>query len=98
MKASELKTIRQNLGWTQARLAQAVGIATGSIARQERGELGISEPLGRLLRVIAAGIDVEAVANAEASRGAATPKPARRSKPGYSQGTSRHRQGKNPVR
>jgi len=53
MKGGELKAIRNRLGWSQARLAAAVGVATNSIARQERGELGIRESLARLLRMLA---------------------------------------------
>jgi DNA-binding transcriptional regulator YiaG len=53
MKPQELKKIREQLGLTQAQLAELVGIAPNSIARQERGEIGIREPLARLLRMIA---------------------------------------------
>ena len=53
MKPQELKKIRKQLGLTQAQLAELVGIAPNSIARQERGEIGIREPLAKLLRMIA---------------------------------------------
>jgi len=52
MTARELKTIRKRLGWSQARLAEAVGVASNSIARQERSEMGIKESLARLIRLI----------------------------------------------
>jgi transcriptional regulator with XRE-family HTH domain len=48
----ELRTLRRRLGWTQQKLAQAVGVHGNSIARQERGEIGISEPLARLIRLL----------------------------------------------
>lgn len=53
MNRQELKAIRKQLGWSQARLADAVGVTSNSIARQERGEIGIKEPLARLIRLIA---------------------------------------------
>jgi len=56
MKANELRLIRKRLGWSQARLAEAAGVAKNSIARQERGELGIKESLARLIRIIAEGV------------------------------------------
>jgi predicted transcriptional regulator len=53
MRPQELKKIRKQLGLTQKQLAERVGIAPNSIARQERGELGIRESQARLLRMIA---------------------------------------------
>ena len=53
MTAAELRAIRKKLGLTQAALAQLVGVATNTIARQERGESGIGEPLARLLKLLA---------------------------------------------
>lgn len=53
MTAAELKAIRKKLGLTQAALAQLVGVTTNTIARQERGEMGIGEPLARLLKLLA---------------------------------------------
>jgi transcriptional regulator with XRE-family HTH domain len=41
MTAKELTDIRAQLGWSQEKLAQATGVARNSIARQERGEMGI---------------------------------------------------------
>lgn len=49
----ELKAIRLRLGLTQEQLAEKVGVAGNSIARQERGEIGIREPLARLIQLIA---------------------------------------------
>ena len=53
MTGKELKSIRKSLGLTQADFAALVGVAPNSIARQERGEMGIREPLARLVRLIA---------------------------------------------
>ncbi len=50
---AELRRIRKQLGLTQAKLAALVGVAANTIARQERGEMGIKEPLARLLRLLA---------------------------------------------
>lgn len=97
MTAKQLTEIRANLGLTQKRLAELIGIAPNNLAKQERGELGISEPVARLLRLIEAGVDVEAIAHTGASRGAATPKPAKSSKPGHSKSPNRRGARKNSV-
>jgi transcriptional regulator with XRE-family HTH domain len=52
MGGKELLRIRKRLGLTQTELAAKVGVARNSIARQERGELGIRESLARLLRLL----------------------------------------------
>ena len=43
MEASELKSLRSRLGLTQAALAEAVGVVPNTLARWERGELGIPD-------------------------------------------------------
>jgi len=53
MTGEELRRIRKKLGLTQAELADLVGVAPNSIARQERGEMGIREPLARLIQILA---------------------------------------------
>lgn len=52
MKGRELRAIRKRLGWTQAELANAVGVAPNTIARWEREEIPIREPIARLIRAI----------------------------------------------
>src|SRR5262245_53902485 len=47
---NELRLIRRRLGLTQAALADRVGISANSIARQERGDIGIAESVARLIR------------------------------------------------
>lgn len=54
MDGKTLQQLRARLGWSQARLADEVGVATNTVARWERGELGIGEPAARLVRRIVA--------------------------------------------
>lgn len=54
MDPKEVRRLRKSIGWTQARLADAVGVAENSIARYERGEMGIKEPVARLIQNIVA--------------------------------------------
>ena len=53
MDGSELRKIRKQLGLTQEQLAEQLGIHWNSIARQERGEIGIRESQARLVRLLA---------------------------------------------
>ena len=53
MTGRELRRIRQQLRLTQAALAELVGVTANSIARQERGAMGIRESLALLLRLLA---------------------------------------------
>ncbi len=46
--------IREKLKWTQARLADAVGVSRNTVARWERDEVGIGEPAARLVHRILA--------------------------------------------
>ncbi len=52
MKGKELRRIRKRLGWTQVELAKAVGLTANTIARQERGEVGVGEPQARLVKIL----------------------------------------------
>lgn len=40
----EIKRVRRELGWTQAELADALGVAANTVARWERGELAPRAP------------------------------------------------------
>ncbi len=53
MNGKELRRIRKQLELTQVQLAEELGINPNSVARQERGEIGISEPVARLVKMIA---------------------------------------------
>ena len=59
MSGKQLQKIRNRLKWTQAQLADAVGVTWNTIARWERGEMVISEPAARLIRRIL----IEEIAN-----------------------------------
>ncbi len=59
MSGKQLYKIRKRLKWTQAQLADAVGVTWNTIARWERGEMAISEPAARLIRRIL----IEEIAN-----------------------------------
>ena len=52
MEGSELAALRKQLGLTQAQLAERIGIAPNSLARLERGERRISEPMARLVKLL----------------------------------------------
>ncbi len=52
MTGKEILKIRERLKWTQAQLAEAVGVTWNTIARWERDEVGVGEPAARLIRRI----------------------------------------------
>ncbi len=53
MTGDEVRRLRQRLGLTQAQLAERIGVHQNSLARWERGELGIRESAARLMRILA---------------------------------------------
>jgi transcriptional regulator with XRE-family HTH domain len=53
MTGTQLHGIRKRLGWTQAQLADAIGVSRNTVARWERGEMKIREPAARLIERIA---------------------------------------------
>ena len=53
MTGTELRRLRRRLGLTQRELAAKVGVTTTSLARWERDEVRITEPMARLLRLLA---------------------------------------------
>jgi|SRR5262245_50721992 len=53
MTGKELRKIRTRRKLTQKDLAARIGVTTTSLARWERGEVGISEPVARLVRMLA---------------------------------------------
>lgn len=52
MTGTQIKELRKNLGYTQARLAEEVGLTPNTIARYERDELKPSPPVLKLLRLL----------------------------------------------
>ena len=48
---SELRGLRMRPGLTQAALADRLGVAPNSVARRERDERTIAEPIARLIRM-----------------------------------------------
>lgn len=54
MTGKQLKKIRDELEWTQVQLAKAVGVTSNTVARWERDEVGIGEPIARLIQTVIA--------------------------------------------
>jgi putative transcriptional regulator len=52
MTGAEIRELRKSLGYTQARLAEEVGLTPNTIARYERDELKPSPPVLKLLRLL----------------------------------------------
>ncbi len=52
MTGDTLRQIRKRLGLTQVAFAKQLGIHPNSLARMERGELGMREPVARLARLL----------------------------------------------
>jgi transcriptional regulator with XRE-family HTH domain len=53
MRGSELRRLREQLGLSQAKLAERLGVASNTVARWERDERTISEPVARLVHMLA---------------------------------------------
>ncbi len=53
MKGGTLRRIRKRLGLTQAALAERLGVSPNTVARWERNEVPIREPMARLIRMLA---------------------------------------------
>jgi transcriptional regulator with XRE-family HTH domain len=53
MSGQQLRRLRRQLGWTQAVLAVELGVAANTVARWERGERAIPEPVARLAKRLA---------------------------------------------
>ena len=52
MTGEQIKEVRKSLGYTQARLAEELGLTPNTIARYERDELKPSPPVLKLLRLL----------------------------------------------
>ncbi len=53
MTGKQVRAMRRQLRLTQKQLAEMVGVTENSVARWERGELGIRESAARLMRLLA---------------------------------------------
>ena len=52
MTATQIKQLRKTIGYTQAKLAEEIGVTSNTIARYERGELKPSPPVMKLLKLV----------------------------------------------
>ncbi|MGD0075361.1 MAG: helix-turn-helix domain-containing protein [Candidatus Binataceae bacterium] len=52
MSGKQLREIRKRLGWTQQQMAEKLGVWRNSVARWERDEMAISEPVARLIEIL----------------------------------------------
>ena len=68
MTGKQLREIRSRLGVPQAELARRLGVHENSVARWERGEVGIQEPEARLVCVIFVKAAHDDAASREVSR------------------------------
>ena len=58
MTGEQIKELRKSLGYTQARLAEEVGLTPNTIARYERDELKPSPPVLKLLRLLELSLEL----------------------------------------
>lgn len=49
---SALRKIRQHLALTQAQLAEQLGVTSNTVARWERDEVRITEPMTKLIQLL----------------------------------------------
>lgn len=54
MTGSALRKIRKRLALTQVQLANQLGVTSTSVARWERDEVRITEPMARLIQLLSA--------------------------------------------
>lgn len=52
MTGATFKRIRKTLALTQRALAEKIGVTPNTVARWERGEVGIAEPVARLIHTL----------------------------------------------
>ena len=52
MKGSELRAIREKLGWTQVEMATALRVTPNTVARWERAERTISDAMAKLIETV----------------------------------------------
>ena len=52
MTGKQIRAIRKRIGWTQREFAEKLGIHMTTLAKQERGVIGIGGAVERLARVL----------------------------------------------
>lgn len=52
MNGKQLKAIRAELGWTQVEMAKELRTTANTVARWERDERGITEPMAKLIETV----------------------------------------------
>jgi transcriptional regulator with XRE-family HTH domain len=52
MNGKQLRAIRTKLGWTQAEMAKELRSKPNTVARWERDERGITEPMAKLIETV----------------------------------------------
>ena len=52
MTGAQIRDLRKALGYTQARLAEELGVTANTVARYEREELRPSPPVLKLLKLL----------------------------------------------
>lgn len=52
MTGAQIRDLRKTLGYTQARLAEEIGVTANTVARYEREELKPSPPVLKLLKLL----------------------------------------------
>jgi len=65
MDPTDVRRLRQRLGLTQAAFADHIGVTPNTIARWERGELGMRPTTARLIQLV---LEREAPAGAKPKR------------------------------
>jgi DNA-binding transcriptional regulator YiaG len=53
MKSTDVQRLRRRLGLTQVTLAARLGVHPLTVSRWERGQVRVTEPMARLLRLLA---------------------------------------------
>jgi DNA-binding transcriptional regulator YiaG len=52
MRGAECRRIRRSLGLTQVEFAEQLGLTGNTVARWERDEMAIREPMAKLIRLL----------------------------------------------
>lgn len=52
LRGAEIKTLRKRLGMTQEEFAKLLGVTANTVARWERGELGLSHSTAKLFSIL----------------------------------------------